>query len=68
MCVCSLAPSATGIIAEPGPIDSLVAVSSDRLLPVCPVDAEVVSLDPRTLGEVAGSPLTLAEKLHLPVR
>jgi len=42
---------------------SVCAVSSTELVDACPVGAEVVSLDPRTLGEVAASVQLLAERL-----
>jgi iron complex transport system substrate-binding protein len=45
---------------------SVCAVSGQDLAEACPVGAEVVSLDPRTLGEVAGSVLTLADRLGVP--
>lgn len=42
---------------------AVCAVSSDDLASACPLDVEIVSLDPRTLGEVAASVMTLAERL-----
>jgi iron complex transport system substrate-binding protein len=42
---------------------AVCAVSSGDLATACPVEAEVVSLDPRTLEEVAGTVLTLARRL-----
>jgi iron complex transport system substrate-binding protein len=42
---------------------AVCAVSSGELATACPVGAEVISLDPRTLGEVAESVRTLAGKL-----
>lgn len=42
---------------------AVCAVSSGELATACPVGAEVLSLDPRTLGEVAESVRTLAGKL-----
>lgn len=42
---------------------AVCAVSSEGLAGACPVDAQVISLDPRTLAEVAASVLTLAERL-----
>lgn len=42
---------------------AVCAVSSDDLSTACPVDAEVLSLDPRTIAEVASSVLTLAQRL-----
>lgn len=42
---------------------SVCAVSSGELASACPVGAEVVSLDPRTFGDVADSVRTLAAKL-----
>jgi iron complex transport system substrate-binding protein len=45
---------------------SVCAVSGADLADACPVGAEVVSLDPRTLGEVADSVLTLADRLGVP--
>ncbi len=40
---------------------AVCAVSSGELASACPVGARVISLDPRTLGEVAASVGTLAE-------
>ena len=45
---------------------SVCAVSGADLADACPVGAEVISLDPRTLGEVADSVLTLAARLGVP--
>ena len=42
---------------------TVCAVSSGELESACPVDAEILSLDPRTLDEVAGSVRTLASRL-----
>jgi iron complex transport system substrate-binding protein len=42
---------------------SVCAVSSGELATACPVDVEVVSLDPRTLDEVAESVRRLGERL-----
>ena len=42
---------------------TVCAVSSGQLVTACPVGAEVVSLDPRTLAEVAESVRTLAGRL-----
>jgi iron complex transport system substrate-binding protein len=42
---------------------TVCAVSSGDLATACPVGAEVVSLDPGTLGEVAGTVTLLAERL-----
>jgi iron complex transport system substrate-binding protein len=42
---------------------AVCAVSSDDLSTACPVDAEILSLDPRTLGEVTDSVLTIARHL-----
>jgi iron complex transport system substrate-binding protein len=47
---------------------AVCAVSSTELSDVCAVDAEVVSLDPRTLDEVAESVRTLARTLGVPER
>jgi iron complex transport system substrate-binding protein len=47
---------------------SVCAVSGAELAGACPVDAEVLSLDPRTLAEVAESILTLARRLGVPER
>jgi iron complex transport system substrate-binding protein len=44
------------------------AVSSDEVGRLCAVDAEVVSLDPRTLGEIEESVLLLAGRLGVPER
>jgi iron complex transport system substrate-binding protein len=42
---------------------AVCAVSGDDVAAACPVEAEVLSLDPRTLGEVSDSVLTLGERL-----
>jgi iron complex transport system substrate-binding protein len=42
---------------------AVCAVSSGELATACPLGAEVLSLDPRTLADVAGSVQTLAEAL-----
>jgi iron complex transport system substrate-binding protein len=42
---------------------AVCAVSSDDLATACPVDVEIVSLDPRTLGDVAGSVRLLGSRL-----
>jgi iron complex transport system substrate-binding protein len=42
---------------------AVCAVSSDDLSTACPVDAEILSLDPRTIGEVADSVMALARRL-----
>jgi iron complex transport system substrate-binding protein len=42
---------------------AVCAVSSADLSSACPVDAEVLSLDPRTFGEVAESVIVLARRL-----
>jgi iron complex transport system substrate-binding protein len=42
---------------------TVCAVSSEGLAGACPLDAEVISLDPRTLGEVAESVTMLARCL-----
>jgi len=47
---------------------AVCAVSSEQLVPACPAGAEVLSLDPRTLREVAQSVLTLAARLGAPER
>src|SRR4051812_33180986 len=45
---------------------AVCAVSSGELESACPVGAEVLSLDPRTLGDVADSVRTLAAALAVP--
>jgi iron complex transport system substrate-binding protein len=45
---------------------TVCAVSSGQLESACPVDADVLSLDPRTLGEVAESVRVLARRLGVP--
>lgn len=47
---------------------AVCAVSSDDLSTACPVDAEMLSLDPRTLGEVADSVLEIARRLDVESR
>jgi iron complex transport system substrate-binding protein len=47
---------------------AVCAVSSGDLATACPVGAEIVSLDPQTLGEVADSVRLLARRLGVPVR
>ena len=47
---------------------AVCAVSSSDLALACPVGAEVLSLDPRTLGEVAESVRTLASRLGVATR
>jgi iron complex transport system substrate-binding protein len=42
---------------------AVCAVSSGDLATACPVNAEILSLDPRTLDDVAGTVLTLARRL-----
>ncbi len=43
---------------------AVCAVSSGELASACPVGAEVLSLDPCTLGDVAATVRTLAARLH----
>jgi len=45
---------------------AVCAVSSAELSDACPVGADVLSLDPRTLGEVADSVRQLARRLAVP--
>jgi iron complex transport system substrate-binding protein len=45
---------------------AVCAVSSDDLATACPVGAEIISLDPGTLDEVAGTVTLLAERLGVP--
>jgi iron complex transport system substrate-binding protein len=45
---------------------AVCAVSSEEVTSLCAVDAPVLSLDPRTLGEVAASVRTLADVLGVP--
>jgi iron complex transport system substrate-binding protein len=45
---------------------SVCAVSSAEVRRVCAVGAEVISLDPRTIGEVAGSAVELGRRLGAP--
>jgi len=47
---------------------SVCAVSSGELVSACPVGAEVLSLDPRTFGEVADSVRALARRLGVTAR
>lgn len=47
---------------------AVCAVSSDDVGRLCAVDAEVVSLDPRTLEEIEGSVVDLARRLDVPDR
>jgi iron complex transport system substrate-binding protein len=47
---------------------TVCAVSSGQLVSACPVGADVLSLDPRTLADVAESVRTLAAKLGTPDR
>jgi iron complex transport system substrate-binding protein len=47
---------------------AVCAVSSGELASACPVGAEVISLDPRTFGEVADSIRLLGGKLGAPER
>jgi iron complex transport system substrate-binding protein len=47
---------------------TVCAVSSGELASACPVGAEIVSLDPRTLDEVAASVRTLGTRLGVPER
>jgi iron complex transport system substrate-binding protein len=47
---------------------AVCAVSSDQLETACPIEVEVLSLDPRTLGEVAESVRTLASRLGVAAR
>lgn len=42
---------------------TVCAVSSDDLAGACPIGAEIISLDPRNLEEVAGTVTLLAERL-----
>lgn len=44
---------------------AVCAVSSGELASACPLDVEVLSLDPRTFGEVAESVLALARRLDV---
>ena len=43
---------------------AVCAVSSGELATACPVDARVISLDPRTLGDVAETVLELGDQLE----
>ena len=43
---------------------AVCAVSSGDLATACPVDAEIISLDPRTLDDVAGTVQRLASRLE----
>jgi iron complex transport system substrate-binding protein len=47
---------------------AVCAVSSGELVSACPVEAEVVSLDPRTYGEVAASVRELGSRLGVAAR
>jgi iron complex transport system substrate-binding protein len=47
---------------------AVCAVSSGELASACPVGAEVLALDPRTLGEVADSVRVIARRLGVPER
>lgn len=47
---------------------AVCAVSSAELADVCPLDVEVLSLDPHTFTEVADSVLVLARRLGVPER
>lgn len=47
---------------------AVCAVSSGDLTSACPLDVEIVSLDPCTLGQVAASVVTLAERLDVAER
>jgi iron complex transport system substrate-binding protein len=47
---------------------TVCAVSSGDLASACPVDADIVSLDPRTLADVAGTIRTLGVRLGAPER
>lgn len=44
---------------------AVCAVSSEDLSTACPLDTEILSLDPRTLGDVADSVLALARRLDV---
>jgi iron complex transport system substrate-binding protein len=64
-----------GLLAELGPdlivtqdLCAVCAVSSSDLAAACPIEVEVLSLDPRTFGEVAQSVRTLASRLGVAVR
>jgi iron complex transport system substrate-binding protein len=47
---------------------TVCAVSGDDVATLCPVGGEVISLNPRTLGEIAQSVETLGERLGVPAR
>ncbi len=47
---------------------AVCAVSSEDLATACPVDVEILSLDPRTLADVAATIVTLAGRLGVPRR
>jgi iron complex transport system substrate-binding protein len=47
---------------------AVCAVSSDDLSTACPLDTEIVSLDPRSLEDVAGTVRTLARRLGVEER
>ncbi|MGA9874291.1 MAG: ABC transporter substrate-binding protein [Solirubrobacteraceae bacterium] len=44
---------------------AVCAVSSEDLSTACPLDTEILSLDPRTLGDVSDSVLALARRLDV---
>ena len=47
---------------------TVCAVSGDDVATLCPVDAEVISLNPSSFEEVAGSVETVAQRLGVPER
>ena len=47
---------------------AVCAVSSDDVTRLCAVEADIVSLDPRTVGEVEESVIELADRLGVPAR
>jgi len=47
---------------------TVCAVSSGELASACPVDADIVSLDPKTLADVAGTVRTLGDRLGVSER
>jgi iron complex transport system substrate-binding protein len=47
---------------------TVCAVSGDDVATLCPVDAEVISMNPTSLEEVAGSVETVAQRLGVPER
>jgi iron complex transport system substrate-binding protein len=64
-----------GVLAELAPdviltqdLCTVCAVSSDDVESLCPVGAEVISLNPMTLAEIAASVETLADRLGVPDR